>query len=164
MLGFGVDLCCFWYVDCVWYFYCVEWYCVVVGGVLLVCWCVVCCCDYVWCVFVGLLFVIDVEGLVLIWCLFFDVLSVVVIVKLLFDEWLVVCVNILLVMFLLFEWNGECGEVSEVGVLFKIDVVFFDCVVVWLVEFYFYDELVVFGWYIDVVIFGISIWLVGLLC
>ena len=41
--------------------------------------------------------------------------------KLLLDERLIACANILPAMRSLYVWHGERGEASEVGVLFKTD-------------------------------------------
>ena len=53
------------------------------------------------------------EGPALIWCPFPDAPSAAATAKLLLDERLVACANILPAMLSLFEWNGERGESSD---------------------------------------------------
>ncbi|HEX8058636.1 MAG TPA: divalent cation tolerance protein CutA, partial [Novosphingobium sp.] len=61
------------------------------------------------------------QGPALIWCPFPDAGIAAATAKTLLDERLVACANILPAMLSLFEWNGERGEATEAGALFKTD-------------------------------------------
>ncbi len=103
------------------------------------------------------------QGPALIWCPFPDAAAAAATAKLLLDERLVACANILPAMLSLFEWNGERGESSEAGALFKTDAAFLDRAIARLAELHPYDEPAIIGWRADASTPGTAQWLGGLL-
>ena len=105
----------------------------------------------------------DPEGPALIWCPFPDAPSAAATAKLLLDERLAACANILPAMLSLFEWNGERGESSEAGVILKTDAALLDRAVARLAELHPYDEPAILGWRCDAATPGTAAWLGRLL-
>jgi periplasmic divalent cation tolerance protein len=103
------------------------------------------------------------EGPALIWCPFPDAATAAATAKLLLDERLVACANVLPAMLSLFEWNGERGESNEAGALFKTDAALLDRAISRLAELHPYDEPAVLGWRCDASTTGTAHWLGGLL-
>lgn len=105
---------------------------------------------------------IESQGPALIWCPFPDAATAAATAKTLLDERLVACVNILPAMISLFEWNGERGEASETGALFKTDAALLDRAVTRLGEEHPYDEPAIVAWRCDAASPGTVAWLGGL--
>lgn len=101
-------------------------------------------------------------GPALIWCPFPDAATAAATAKLLLDERLIACANILPAMLSLFEWNGTREEASEAGVLMKTDAVFLDRAIARLGELHPYDEPAILGWRCDASSAGTAAWLAGL--
>ena len=85
----------------------------------------------------------------LIWCPFADEASAIAAAEQLLDERLVACANVLAPMRSLYVWDGERGEASEVGVLFKTDASALDRATARLAEIHPYDTPAVLGWRTD---------------
>lgn len=102
-------------------------------------------------------------GPALIWCPFSDAPSAAATAKLLLDERLVACANILPAMLSLFEWQGERSEASEAGAIFKTDAALLDRAVARLAELHPYDEPAILGWRAEATTPGTAAWLGGLL-
>ena len=85
----------------------------------------------------------------LIWCPFADEASAEAAARQLLDERLIACANILPPMRSLYTWQGERGESSEVGVLFKTDASALDRATARLAEIHPYDTPAVLGWRTD---------------
>jgi len=103
------------------------------------------------------------EGPALIWCPFPDAPTAAATAKLLLDERLIVCANILPAMLSLFEWDGTREEASEAGALFKTDAALLGRAVARLGELHPYDEPAVLGWRCDASTPGTAEWAAGLL-
>jgi periplasmic divalent cation tolerance protein len=101
----------------------------------------------------------DVGGPALIWCPFPDAATASATAKTLLDERLIACANILPAMLSLFEWNGERGEATEAGALFKTDVALLDRAVARLAEEHPYEEPAVLAWRCDAATPGTMAWL-----
>jgi periplasmic divalent cation tolerance protein len=84
-----------------------------------------------------------------IWCPFADEASAAAAALQLLDEGLVACANILPPMRSRFLWQGERGEASECGVLFKTDAALLDSATARLAEIHPYDTPAVLGWRAD---------------
>ena len=85
----------------------------------------------------------------LIWCPFADEGSAARVAAQLLDERLIACANILPPMRSLYTWQGERGEASEVGVLFKTDASALDRATARLAEIHPYETPSVLGWRTD---------------
>jgi periplasmic divalent cation tolerance protein len=101
----------------------------------------------------------EAEGPALIWCPFPDPGTATATAKTLLDERLVACVNILPTMLSLFEWNGERGEATEAGALFKTDAALLERAVARLAEEHPYDEPAIVAWRCDAASPGTAAWL-----
>ncbi len=99
------------------------------------------------------------QGPALIWCPFPDAPSGAVVAKLLLDERLVACANIMPTMLSLFEWNGEREEATEAGVLFKTDAALLDRAIARLGEEHPYEEPAILAWRCDAASPGTAAWL-----
>jgi periplasmic divalent cation tolerance protein len=104
----------------------------------------------------------EAQGPALIWCPFPDVITASATARALLDERLVACANILPAMISLFEWNGDRGEASEAGALFKTDAALLDRAVARLGEEHPYDEPAIVAWRCDAASPGTAAWLGGL--
>jgi len=89
------------------------------------------------------------EGPALIWCPFADPDSAAQAANNLLDDGLIACANILSPMRSLYCWQGERGEGTEVGVLFKTDAALLDKATQRLAEIHPYDTPAVLGWKVD---------------
>ena len=98
-------------------------------------------------------------GPALIWCPFPDAATASATGRTLLDERLVACVNILPAMLSLFEWNGERGEATEAGALFKTDAALLDRAIARLAEEHPYDEPAILAWRADAATPGTAAWL-----
>lgn len=105
----------------------------------------------------------DSQGPALIWCPFPDAATAAATAKLLLDERLIACANILPAILSLFEWNGERDESSEAGVIFKTDAAFLERTIARLGELHPYDEPAILGWRCDATTPGTADWLASLL-
>lgn len=85
----------------------------------------------------------------LIWCPFPDEAAAASAAGQLLDERLIACANILPAMRSIYAWQGERGEASEVGVLFKTDASVLDRATARLAEIHPYDTPAVLGWKVD---------------
>lgn len=99
------------------------------------------------------------EGPALIWCPFPDAPSAAAVAKLLLDERLIACANIMPTMLALFEWNGLREEASEAGVLFKTDAALLERAIQRLGEEHPYDEPAILAWRCDAASPGTAAWL-----
>ena len=99
------------------------------------------------------------QGPALIWCPFPDAATAAATAKLLLDERLVACANILPAMLSLFEWNGQRAESSEAGAIMKTDAAFLDRAIVRLAELHPYDEPAILGWRCDAAAPATAAWL-----
>jgi periplasmic divalent cation tolerance protein len=86
------------------------------------------------------------RGPALIWCPFPDAATAAATAKTLLDERLVACANIIPAMLSLFEWNGERGEATEAGALFKTDGALLDRAISRLAEEHPYEEPAIVAW------------------
>lgn len=102
------------------------------------------------------------EGPALIWCPFPDAATAAATAKALLDERLVACANVLPAMISLFEWNGERGEATEAGALFKTDAALLERAIARLAEEHPYDEPAILAWRCDAATPGTAAWLGGL--
>lgn len=102
---------------------------------------------------------IEAEGPALIWCPFPDAATAAATARTLLDERLVACANILPAMLSLFEWNGERGEATEAGALFKTDAALLARAVARLGEEHPYDEPAILAWRCDHAPPGTAAWL-----
>ena len=98
-------------------------------------------------------------GPALIWCPFPDAATATATAKTLLDERLVACANVLPAMLSLFEWNGERGEATEAGALFKTDAALLERAITRLAEEHPYDEPAILGWRCDAATPGTLAWL-----
>lgn len=85
----------------------------------------------------------------LIWCPFADEASAALAARQLLDEKLIACANIFPPMRSIYVWQGEAGEASEVGVLFKTDAAVLDLATARLAEIHPYETPAVLGWRAD---------------
>ena len=95
----------------------------------------------------------------LIWCPFADEASAAAAARQLLDERLIACANILAPMRSLYTWQGERGEASEVGVLFKTDAAVLERATARLAEIHPYDTPAVLGWRTDTAAAPTAEWL-----
>lgn len=95
----------------------------------------------------------------IIWCPFADAPSAEAVASQLLDEGLVACANILPPMRSLYVWQGERGDASEVGVLFKTDAALLAEATARLAEIHPYDTPAVLGWRADTAAAPTSEWL-----
>lgn len=82
----------------------------------------------------------------LIWCPFGDAGSAERVAGILLDERLVACANILPQVRSLYRWQGERGEGSECGVLFKTTAAALDRAIARLHALHPYDAPSIAGW------------------
>jgi periplasmic divalent cation tolerance protein len=101
----------------------------------------------------------EAQGAALIWCPFPDAATASATAKTLLDERLVACANILPAMLSLFEWNGERGEATEAGALFKTDDALLERAIARLAEKHPYDEPAILAWRCDAAAPGTAAWL-----
>ena len=80
----------------------------------------------------------------------------------LLDEGLIGCANILPGMISLFQWNGERGEDTEIGVLLKTDAALLQRAVERLSQLHPYDTPAITGWRTDASSQATCNWLGGL--
>jgi len=80
----------------------------------------------------------------------------------LLDERLIACANVIGEVEALFEWDGERGEVREIGVLMKTHADCLDRAVARLEELHPYDTPAILGWKADASGKATSSWLAGL--
>lgn len=99
------------------------------------------------------------QGPALIWCPFPDAPSAAAVAKLLLDERLIACANILPTMLALFEWDGAREEASEAGVLFKTDAALLERAMARLSEEHPYEEPAILAWRCDAASPGTMAWL-----
>ncbi|HWK41063.1 MAG TPA: divalent-cation tolerance protein CutA [Croceibacterium sp.] len=99
----------------------------------------------------------------LIWSPFADEASAATAAAQLLDEGLVACANILPPMRSLYMWQGERGEASEVGVLFKTDAALLERATARLAEIHPYDTPAVLGWRADTAAPATQDWLHALI-
>ena len=85
----------------------------------------------------------------MIWCPFADEASAAKVADHLLDEELIACANILAPMRSLYRWDGERGEGSETGVIFKTDTSVLDRALARLAELHPYDEPAILSWRCD---------------
>jgi periplasmic divalent cation tolerance protein len=102
---------------------------------------------------------IESRGPSLIWCPFPDAATAAATAKTLLDERLVACANILPAMLSLFEWNGERGEATEAGALFKTDGALLDRAIARLAQEHPYDEPAIVAWHCDAAAPATAAWL-----
>ena len=95
----------------------------------------------------------------LIWCPFADEASAEAAARQLLDERLIACANILPPMRSLYAWEGERGEATEVGVLFKTDASALERATARLAEIHPYDTPAVLGWRTDTAASTTAAWL-----
>jgi periplasmic divalent cation tolerance protein len=88
-------------------------------------------------------------GPALVWCPFPDDDSAARAARVLLDEGLIACANILPPMSSLYVWRGQSGDESEVGVLFKTNSARLPRVSLRLAELHPYDEPAILGWHCD---------------
>ena len=100
----------------------------------------------------------------LIWCPFADEASAAAAAQQLLDERLIACANILPPMRSLYTWDGERGEATEVGVLFKTDASALERATVRLAEIHPYDTPAVLGWRTDSAAKLTAEWLSAAVC
>ena len=96
------------------------------------------------------------------WSPFADEASAAAAAKQMLDEGLVACANVLPPMRSLYVWNGERGEASEVGVLFKTHAALLDRATARLAEIHPYEAPAVLGWRADAAAEPTAEWLLGL--
>ena len=102
---------------------------------------------------------IEAQGPALIWCPFPDAATAAATARTLLDERLVACANIMPAMLSLFEWNGERGEASEAGALFKTDAALLERAIARLADEHPYDEPAILAWNCDAATPGTAAWL-----
>ncbi|WP_338466959.1 divalent-cation tolerance protein CutA [Novosphingobium sp. ZN18A2] len=85
----------------------------------------------------------------LVWCPFADVQSAETAASTLLDEGLIACANIMPPMRSLYRWNGERGEGTETGVLFKTCAHLLERAVARLEAIHPYDAPAITGWRCD---------------
>ena len=98
-------------------------------------------------------------GPALVWCPFPDGDSAVTAARILLDQGLIACANILPPMRSLYVWRGQSGDESEVGVLFKTNVARLPQVTLRLAELHPYDEPAILGWHCDAAAPATAAWL-----
>ncbi|WFL78623.1 divalent-cation tolerance protein CutA [Altererythrobacter arenosus] len=98
----------------------------------------------------------------LIYCPFPDRESARSAANILLGERLVACANILGEVESIFEWNGERGSATEIGVLFKTHAEVLDKASARLGELHPYDTPAVMGWCCDAAPQATREWLGGL--
>ena len=97
----------------------------------------------------------------LIWCPFGDEDSAATVARQLLDEGMIACANILPAVRSLYNWNGERGESSEVGVLFKTHPSRLTAAIARIEALHPYDTPAVTGWSCEAGI-ATAAWLEGL--
>ena len=103
------------------------------------------------------------SGAALIWSPFADQASAEAAAACLLDEGLIACANILPAMRSLYIWQGERGEGSECGVLFKTDAALLDAAIARLALIHPYDTPAIAGWRCDVAAPATLAWLGSLI-
>lgn len=98
-------------------------------------------------------------GPALVWCPFPGGDSAAEAARVLLDEGLIACANILPPMRSLYAWRGDRGDGYEVGVLFKTNAAHLPQVTVRLVELHPYDEPAILGWHCDAAAPATAAWL-----
>lgn len=101
----------------------------------------------------------DRTGPALVWCPFPDGDSAAQAARVLLDEGLIACANILPPMRSLYVWRGESGDESEVGVLFKTNAARLLAVTARLAQLHPYDEPAILGWHCDAAAPETAAWL-----
>jgi periplasmic divalent cation tolerance protein len=104
----------------------------------------------------------ETGGPALIWCPFPDAALAAATAKTLLDERLVACANIVPAMLSLFDWNGERGEASEAGALFKTNTALLDRAISRLAEEHPYEEPAILAWHCNAAWPGTAAWLEAL--
>ncbi len=95
----------------------------------------------------------------LVWCPYPDVEAARTAAKLMLDEKLIACANILPAIESVFEWKGKVDTATEVAVLFKTSAKNLDALVTRLGECHPYDTPAVVGWRCDTVAAPTAAWL-----
>ena len=103
------------------------------------------------------------EGPALVWCPFPDRESAAKAAKVLLDEKLIACANVLPGMLSLYEWKGERGEDEEAGALFKTDAALLDRAIARIGELHPYEQPTILGWKCDAASPQTAAWLGALL-
>ncbi|RYE89139.1 MAG: divalent-cation tolerance protein CutA [Oxalobacteraceae bacterium] len=85
----------------------------------------------------------------LIWCPFASEEDAAAICGQLLDEGLIACANIMPAMRSLYEWQGERGDASEVGVLLKTNAALLARAIARLEQLHPYDAPAITGWETD---------------
>jgi periplasmic divalent cation tolerance protein len=98
----------------------------------------------------------------LIWCPFADGEAAHAAAEALLDEGLVACANILPPIHSLYSWQGERGEASEVGVLFKTHASLLARAVERLEALHGYEAPAIVGWRADACGAATAEWLANL--
>jgi periplasmic divalent cation tolerance protein len=98
----------------------------------------------------------------LVWCPFPDVEAARAVAGQLLDEGLVACANLIPAIESLYEWNGERGSASEVGVLFKTNMARLENLVERLDALHTYAQPTIVGWRCDAASPATKTWLGGL--
>src|SRR5690606_32764510 len=88
-------------------------------------------------------------GPALIWCPFANEEDAAGAARILLDEKLIACANIMPAVRSLYEWGGERGDTREVGVLFKTNAALLERTAARLEEVHPYDAPAVIGWAAD---------------
>ncbi len=101
-------------------------------------------------------------GPALIWCPFANEEDAAGAARILLDEKLIACANIMPAMRSLYEWDGQRGDAREVGVLFKTNAALLDRAARRLEEIHPYDAPAVVGWAADAAGNATREWLGGL--
>lgn len=95
----------------------------------------------------------------LVWCPFPDRASAEAVSKVLLEERLVACANIVGQMTSLFVWQGEMGKADECGVLFKTRADILGTVTDRLARLHPYDVPAIMGWCCDATPAATRAWL-----
>lgn len=82
----------------------------------------------------------------LIWCPFPDREAAADAARVLLDEKLIACANVLPGMLSLYEWKGERGEDTEAGALFKTHESLLDRAIARIGEIHPYEQPTIMGW------------------
>lgn len=82
----------------------------------------------------------------LIWCPFPNEEEAAAAARQLLDEKLIACANLLPAMRSIYEWNGERGDASECGVLFKTEASLLRSAIARIAEIHPYETPAVAGW------------------
>ncbi len=104
----------------------------------------------------------DGSGPALIWCPFPDRESAATAARILLDERLIACANLLPAMLSLYTWQGERGEDEEAGALFKTDAAVLDRAIARLEALHPYAQPTILGWRCDAASPRTAAWLASL--